>query len=228
MNDITKGAFSLVPTTFKEAMDYATIISNSNMIPVSYKGKPADIMIAMQMGMDLGLKPIQALQNIAVINGKPSLYGDGLLAVARAHPDFEYIKETMEDDAAVCEVKRKGEPACVIRFSKQDAVNAKLWGRPGPWQAYPERMLKMRARGFALRDTFADALGGIISAEEAADYPTRSEPKVVTATVSEVKPKEIEAKAVEIHNPTTKPSITIPPAMYTTANIKPNNNYLEL
>ena len=52
-----------------------------------------------------------------------------------------------------------------------DANRAGLLNRSGPWKSYPDRMLKMRARGFALRDVFADALGGMISAEEANDYP---------------------------------------------------------
>ena len=49
-------------------------------------------------------------------------------------------------------------------------LKAGLWAKSGPWTQYPKRMMQMRARGFALRDKFADALGGLITVEEAQDY----------------------------------------------------------
>ena len=80
-----------------------------------------------------------------------------------------------EDDyRAVCVVGRKGlEGEHRAEFSVAQAKKAGLWGKKGPWVSYPDRMLKMRARGFALRDRFADCLGGLISSEEAQDYPTK-------------------------------------------------------
>jgi hypothetical protein len=64
-------------------------------------------------------------------------------------------------------------------FSVDDAKRAKLWGKQGPWSQYPKRMLAMRARGFAIRDAFPDAMKGMITAEEAQDYPTKA-PRDVT------------------------------------------------
>ena len=58
------------------------------------------------------------------------------------------------------------------------AKKASLWTKPGPWQQYPDRMLQMRARGFALRDTFADVLRGLISREEAEDMPSPPPPTI--------------------------------------------------
>jgi hypothetical protein len=86
----------------------------------------------------------------------------------------EFIKERIEGagDArmAVCEAKRRGEPEPIRRtFSVADAKKAGLWGKQGPWQQYPERMLQMRARAFALRDGFADVLGGLYLREEIED-----------------------------------------------------------
>jgi hypothetical protein len=81
---------------------------------------------------------------------------------------------------AVCEAKRQGYPApTTVRFSVADAKKAGLWGKSGPWTQYPSRMLQLRARGFALRNAFADALRGLVTAEEAQDYPTQPEPVVV-------------------------------------------------
>lgn len=166
--------FSLTPRSLEEAMKFSEIMSKSSIVPKNYQGKTADILVAVQMGSEIGLKPMQSLQYIAVINGKPAIYGDALMALVQAHPQFEDIKEYFDEklQAAVCTLKRINQSEHTVIYSIEDAKKANLWGKPGPWQQYPKRMLQMRARGFALRDKFADALGGLISAEEARDYPT--------------------------------------------------------
>jgi hypothetical protein len=95
----------------------------------------------------------------------------------QSSPVCEYVREYVEGEGdnltAVCEAKRRGYPApTVSRFSMADAKRAGLAGKAGPWSQYPARMLALRARGFALRNAFADALRGLITAEEAQDYPT--------------------------------------------------------
>jgi hypothetical protein len=112
-----------------------------------------------------------ALQRIAVINGRPSIWGDGAMGLVRASGLCEYVYEAIDGDGdhmvAVCRVKRKGEKNPIERtFSVADAKKAGLWGKAGTWQQYPKRMLQMRARAFALRDLFADVLGGLYIAEE--------------------------------------------------------------
>lgn len=165
------------PATITEAMQFSEMLAGSNMVPKAYQGKPQDILVCVQWGYEIGLAPMQALQNIAVINGKPSVYGDAAMALVQASPACDGIDENFEGEegtgkfAAVCVAKRKGRNPVIVRFSVEDARRAGLWGKQGPWQAYPKRMLQMRARGFALRDAFPDVLKGLITAEEAQDYP---------------------------------------------------------
>lgn len=165
------------PATLTEAMQFSEHLASSSMVPKAYQGKPADILVCVQWGYEIGLAPMQALQNIAVINGKPSVYGDAALALVQASPLCEGIDEHIDGEGtanpvAVCIARRKGRMPVVCKFSVEDARRAGLWGKAGPWQAYPKRMLQMRARGFALRDAFPDVLKGLITAEEAQDYPT--------------------------------------------------------
>lgn len=171
---LTTTTFSLAPRSFSEAKEYAHLMASSDLVPSDYRNKPANVLVAVAMGNELGLSPMQSLRNIAVINGKPCVWGDALLAICRAHRDFVDIKEyfTGEGDArtAVCVVERKGQSPVTCTFSVADAKQAGLWG-VNTWKKYPDRMLKMRARGFGLRDTWADALFGLISAEEAYDSP---------------------------------------------------------
>ncbi|WP_193699509.1 recombinase family protein [Bombella apis] len=166
-------ASPLQPRNFGELMEFAKIAAGSGMVPRDYAGKPQAVVIACQMGAELGLAPMQSLQNIAVINGRPSVWGDALLALVRSSPICDDVVEVIEGSGdnrvAICTATRKGKKPVVGRFSVKDAQNAGLWTKPGPWKQYPERMLQMRARGFALRDAFPDVLRGLITAEEAQD-----------------------------------------------------------
>ena len=170
---------TLAPQTMGEAMEFSKMVASSGMVPTNYKGKPQDVLVAVQWGYELGLQPLQALQNIAVINGKPSVYGDAALALVKNDPRCAGVSEWVEGEGdkrtAYCKVKRRYQEEIeetTKSFSVEDAKRARLWGRQGPWSQYPDRMLTMRARGFALRDAFPDALKGVVTAEEAQDYPT--------------------------------------------------------
>ena len=163
--------FDLMPTSFNEMMEMSDRLADSTMIPKDYVGKPGNVLVAIQWGMEIGLKPLQAMQNIAVINGRPSLWGDALIALARNSAVCEYIIETQTETMATCRVKRRGEPEQVRTFSMDDAKAAGLLGKQGPWSQYKKRMMQMRARGFAIRDVFPDVLKGLPVAEEVMDTP---------------------------------------------------------
>lgn len=171
----------LVPQSIEQLQFVAGIIARSDLAPKDYKGKPENVAVAIAMGMELGVSPMQAVQGIAVINGRPSVWGDLLLALCRAHPQCQGIDESLEYDnagnviAAVCKARRNNHQQ-ERRFSVEDAKRAGLWTKDGPWKQYPNRMLQMRARGFCLRDVFADALRGLSCAEEQADFAVESEP----------------------------------------------------
>ena len=142
------------------------------MVPKDFKGKPGNCLVAIQWGMEIGLKPLQAMQNIAVINGRPSLWGDAVIALVRSSPLCESIIEEDDGRTATCRVKRRGEPEQSRSFSMDDAKAAGLLGKQGPWTQYPKRMRQMRARAFAVRDVFPDVLKGLPVAEEVMDTPS--------------------------------------------------------
>jgi len=156
-------------------MKLASQLSSSELVPKSYRGKPQDLFLCWSMGYSIGMSPEMSMQCISVINGKPCLWGDEMLALCMAHKDFEDIIEEpiMKGDTVsgyTCTIKRKGMSARSNIFTLDMAKKAGLLGKVGPWTQYPERMLKLRARGFTLRDAFPDALKGIKSREEVEDY----------------------------------------------------------
>ena len=195
--------FALQPRNIEEAFRMAEMLSGSQMVPKSYQNKPQDALVAMMMGSELGLNPIQSLANIAVINGKPAIYGDALLALVQNHPRFGGHQETFDEASmtAACTVWRKGdEQKHTVTFSQSDAQLAGLWGKQGPWANYPKRMLMWRARGYALRDKFAHALGGLITIEEARDIPEQDmgmASRADTAEPAQSEPVQIEYYPVE-------------------------------
>jgi hypothetical protein len=166
---------AIIPRSIEEMFRLAGAISASRMAPQSLD-TPEKVMVAIMAGAELGLAPFQSLQSFAVINNRPAIWGDGLMAVVRSQ-GFK-VKEWTEGEGdamvARCEVTRPDNGDVAIgEFSVADAKKANLWSKAGPWQQYPKRMLKMRARAFALRDGAADVLRGFQIREEVEDYPAQ-------------------------------------------------------
>ena len=183
-------AYDLSPRNFEEAWRLAEILADSELVPKDFKGKPGNCLVGMQWGAELGLKALQSLQGIAVINGRPSIWGDTMLAIVRASPLCEYVVEEMDAaGTAICRVKRRGEPEQVRTFSDADAKTAGLAGKAGPWVTAPKRMKQMRARAFALRDVFTDILRGMHMAEESQDIPPPAEKHMGAADVVQPAPQ---------------------------------------
>lgn len=190
-----KTAAALTPTTFNQWMQLADTLAKSSLVPKDFRDKPGDCLVAMQMGASVGLNPFQAIQSIAVINGRPAMWGDAVLGIVMASGLLEDIDETDDGTIASCTVKRKGKPTPVQRiFSRQNALEAKVYEKDGQgggkwvalaeravWRSYPQRMRQMRARSWALRDAFPDVLKGLAVREEVEDYGDSelTEPKLV-------------------------------------------------
>jgi hypothetical protein len=190
----TQPARGLALQSFDDAFRFAKMVAASEFAPKDFRGKPESCLLAIQHGSEVGLSPMQSLQSIAVINGRPTIWGDAALALVQSSAVCEYVYEFIEGDGdnmvATCQAKRRGyEKPTTVKFSVADAKKAGLWGKAGPWTQYPKRMLQLRARGFALRDTFPDALRGLITAEEAQDYPAEPVARETPREPVQVRPK---------------------------------------
>jgi hypothetical protein len=191
---IKTGSAGLVLTSIDEMYRFAEMVSLSGLAPKGIE-KPAAICTALQMGLEIGLSPMQSLQSIAVINGRPGIYGDaakalvessGLMAAYDQWYELDGKKlvtadgyartptntELNNDNLMCCVMsQREKRPPVVTTFSIGDAKRASLWGKSGPWTQYPARMMMFRARGFNLRDNFGDVLKGMRTDDELRDLP---------------------------------------------------------
>ncbi len=208
----TQSSF-LVPASIAEVRELADIIAGSELAPPNYRGKPDNCTVAILMGMDLGLSPMQALQNLSVINGRPSLWGDAVPAVIMQHHQFADMLELSNEQVqglirriaiekrsptplesaiiedckgrptpfAVCGIQRRGRAPVVQIWTQEMAIKAGLWGKD-VWAKYPDRMLKMKARSWASRDGFPDALRGIGIRDDGGDGFGLDPEKIVDAS----------------------------------------------
>lgn len=180
-------ADKLQPQTIGQALEWANLMCQSQLVPKDMRGKPADVLVAILWGNQLGMTVVQALQNIAVVNGRATIWGDAYLGIVlgRAGDQVEKFEETWEPDVDggkwTTTVKRRGPlPEVTRSFSIGDASkvfyyadgNKKRLSDKDTYQNYPRRMCKFKARNEALRDTFPDLILGIGIREEADEYDT--------------------------------------------------------
>jgi hypothetical protein len=183
--------YTFMPTTLDEAVKLAKFLSSSSIVPKTFQNEPANCFVAMQWGAELGMRPLQALQNLAVINGKPGLYGDAgkaLLLAAGCQIQEDDGETVRQQGFARCTITRRGRAPVTRTFSLDDAKTAGLLNKDGPWKSYPYRQLAWRAFWFAARDAAADILRGMAGAEELADYQT-IEPAAPRVEPPKAKPK---------------------------------------
>ncbi len=197
------------PQTLSEAMELAGHMAKSDLVPKEYRGKPENVLIAMQLGAEVGLSPFQALQSIAVINGRPGIYGDAGLGIVMASGLLEKHDEqddpTTEGGQAYCMMKRKNGRTVEHTFSHQDAQNVTMYERDANgnlrqgklsdramWKSFPKRMRQMRARWWVMRDLFPDVLKGLVGREEHESDSTPIPPTaaVIEADFQEMMPRE--------------------------------------
>jgi hypothetical protein len=170
----------LRPTTYNELMQLAQLYHASGLAPKSLD-TVQKIAIGMATCMEIGIPVFTGLQHMAVINGKSSLWGSGVLSVVEGSGLLEEFEESEEGEpftdkwTFTCKLKRKGRKAVTHSFSWADAKRAgfdhpktrdgrdDIWS---PWKRFPKRMMVWKARSWPLQDQFADILRGLRAAED--------------------------------------------------------------
>ena len=173
---IQSGGQGLQLRSLSDFMEFAKLVIESGLAPDTLD-TPAKVVIVLQIGSELGMPPMTAMQSICVINGKATLYGGAALGLVEKSGLMVSIDETLDGEIMgdlsktpnatkyVCTVKRVNRDPVIRSFSVGEAKLARLWGQR-TWNTHPKRMLMYKARAFALRDTFPDVLMGLHVTEE--------------------------------------------------------------
>ena len=135
-------------------------LCDTDFVPDAFRSKPNAVLAAILTGREVGIGPMQALQSINVIKGKPSLAPELQRAlVLRA--GHSVVFRTLTNDVCVIHGKRADNgDELTIEWTIADAQQAGLLSKGGSWDKYPRAMLAARATSELCRLLFPDVIAG--------------------------------------------------------------------
>jgi hypothetical protein len=156
------------PRGMEEALKLADQFAKSNLLPAHLRGKPADVLVTLLSGRELGFSPLQSVRAIYVVEGKPTLAAEAMVALCKRQPEvcewFRLVESTPQ--RATYETKRKGEPEPTrLTFTIEDANRAGVTGK-AVWKNYPAAMLRARCASGLARAVYPELLFGCYDPEE--------------------------------------------------------------
>lgn len=192
-------------TSMAEKVDYCRLLADSGLLPDAYRGKPANVLYAVEYGETIGVPPMAAITGIHIIKGKPSASAGlvGALVRKAGHklrvrgndtsaraviiraddPDFEYVSEWTLERAVTAKL-------CTLKDGKPYARDSK--GDPTSWEKYPAAMLKHRAVTEVARDACEEVLFGLHYTPEelGADVNEDGEPVITVQQEPQLTPQD--------------------------------------
>lgn len=154
-------------TQLDRALAAFSQLGRCGMLPKSVQS-PADAALLAAFGSTYGLDPLQSVMRLHIIEGRPSLPAETMVALVKRHPSCQWwhlVSST--DDEARYATQRVGEPAPTeLAYSIEQARNAGLAGR-GTWKAHPAAMLRARCASALARIVYPDVVGGLYDHDEA-------------------------------------------------------------
>ena len=147
--------------TIREQMDYAQAIAQANVIPDAYRGKPADILVAMGLGYSMGLSPTESLYRINVIKGKPTASAELIAAQVRKAGHKLRITKDAQNMSVTASIVRADDPEFTFTATRDHAW-AKSMGLDmrDNYTQQPLTMLTWRAITAVAREACPEALYG--------------------------------------------------------------------
>jgi RecT family len=175
---------ALEPGSLDEVRALAKSLRGSCAVPLISRGRgpdnrmlpkeamaEADIVGLLMLGRSLGLGTMQSLNGIYIVEGRPTLAAQTMLALVRRSPHCEAFDfETTTEERCVVMVKRRGSKSVRVEWTIEMGRRAGAFQRQSsPWVTYPQAMLRARAISDACRMMFGDVILGLYSSEEMAD-----------------------------------------------------------
>lgn len=193
-----KMSIAIIPRTVEECTDLAERFSKSTLLPKSMQGKMPDVLVTIMAGQEMGLAPMASLRAIHVIEGKPVLSADGMIAIILGSGKAVYFERVEESDTAVTyetlRVGAKTPRRCTWTMAMAKTAGLHLKDN---WRGYPRSMLASRAKAELARDVYPDILMGVYTDEESQAFLPRPEYRAPAPANSDVIDAEI-VPAVEL------------------------------
>lgn len=162
--------------SFEHAQRVAKMLAASDLIPQNYRGNIQNTMIALEMANRIGASPLQVMQNLYIVHGKPSWSSSFIIAAINASKKFSPLRFelTGEDDALTCfawaydlqnNEKLEG-PKITMEMAAAEGWLQKAGSK---WKTMPTLMIRYRAAAFFGRLYAPEILMGMQTMEEVID-----------------------------------------------------------
>lgn len=163
-------SLAIVPRSLDDLELLSKRLAESSLIPAAMRANMPNVLVTIMTGQELGLAPMAALRSIHVIEGKPVLGADAMVAIVIASGKAEYFTRVEESEEAVTyETKRRGDPhprrcTWTMEMAKRAGLHLK-----DNWRGYKRPMLAARAKAELARDVYPDVLAGCYTHDEIGD-----------------------------------------------------------
>lgn len=176
---------------FKNAMKMAEQLAKSDMIPAVYKGKPENCIIALELSNRLKLSPFLVMQNMYIVQGKPSWSSSFIISCINGSGRFTGpLKFEMDANRTKCRAwaveKASGEKLVGPLITMEMAQSEGWLNKNGSkWKTMPELMLRYRAAAFFGRLYCPEIINGMLTDDEAQDVRPLDEKDIVDVFAEE-------------------------------------------
>lgn len=151
-------------STWQEMKEQANVLVRSGFLPPSIKNGEQALSVALA-GKELGIGFMESIRSINVIQGKPTVSPQLMLALANRTKELEDIEIKSTNDKTTVTVKRRGRKSHTNEFGIPEATELGLMGKDN-YKKQPKTMFLWRALAANLRVTFPDAVSGLYTPEE--------------------------------------------------------------
>lgn len=194
---MTNESKELAVGSVRDRMDYAKALAVSNLLPTAYRKRPENVLVAMEFGAALGIPPIQAINSIHVIEGKPTASADLIASLVRRAGHKLRIETGRDGDGptVTATLIRVDDPefAFTVTWTMAKARAAGLLGK-GVWRQYPDQMLRNRAVTEVCRQGAGDALYSVIYTPEELGHDDPKAQTVQAVVDTEPEPEPVASR----------------------------------
>lgn len=182
--------------SFQNGMMMAAQLAKSDLIPVTYKNKPENCVIALELSNRLRLSPFLVMQNMHVIQGRPSWSSTFIISCINASGKFKgCLKFEMDAKKTMCRayaIEKETDTKVCSPLVTLEMATAEGWltKNGSKWKTMPELMLRYRAAAFFGRIYCPEIMNGMLSMEEAQDIGQNEEKIVDLFTEETILPEE--------------------------------------
>ena len=186
--------------SYDKLLDMANMLAKSTIVPVAYQNRPENTFVALDMASRMGISPMVVMQNLFVIQGKPSWSGQAMASMIRNSKEFKkvtlhYVGTEGKDDWGAYVTAERASDGLLIKGATVTIAVAKKEGwyqkSGSKWPTIPELMLAYRAYAWFARVHAPEIMMGLQSTEEVYDTDVVATKTTVVNPYAQVMVKDV-------------------------------------